>query len=337
MSQLINSQVLLNSRPKGIPQAENFTIATSPVVAPKDGEVLIRNCYLSVEPAMRGWICDAGNYSEPVGINTVMRSLAVGEIIESKDPAYKVGQHVLGMFGWQDYATIPASGIDRVIDTSKLPMSTALGILGINGLAAYFALLEVGLPKAGDTVLVSTAAGSVGSCVAQIAKIKGCKTIGITSSPEKVELCTNEFGYDKAVNYNSPSFAEDLASACTDGVDVYFDNTSGRISDAALTLLNQRARVVICGTASISQWDPIPHGPRVERHMLVKRARMEGFVIFDYADRYHEGVSQLSEWILEGRLHYREEIKHGIEEAPDSIAALYRGDNLGKRLIKLAD
>lgn len=337
MSNATNTQVLLNSRPKGIPQAENFTISECPIIPPKEGQVLIRNHYLSVEPAMRGWICDAGNYSEPVGINTVMRSLAVGEIIESKSPDYHVGQHVLGMFGWQSHTTTDAANIDRVIDTSQLPISTALGILGINGLAAYFALLEVGLPKPGDTVLVSTAAGAVGSCVAQIAKIKGCKTIGITSSSEKIELCINEFGYDQAVSYNSPNFVEELANACADGIDVYFDNTAGRISDAALTLLNQRARVVICGTASISQWSPIPLGPRVERHLLVKRARMEGFVIFDYADRYHEGVKQLSEWILEGRLHYREEIKHGIEEAPDSIAALYRGDNLGKRLIKLAD
>jgi NADPH-dependent curcumin reductase CurA len=206
----------------------------------------------------------------------------------------------------------------------------------LNGLAAYFALLEVGQPKAGETVVVSTAAGAVGSCVGQIAKIKGCRTVGIAGGPEKVRLCLDEFGYDAAIDYKADGLDAALAATCPEGVDVYFDNTAGAISDAVLKQLKLNARVVICGTASIASWDPIPQGPRVERHLLVKRARMQGFLILDYTPRYSEALQALSQWVKAGLIRYRKDILEGIEQAPGSIVGLYRGENHGKRLIRIA-
>lgn len=331
-----NRQVRLKSRPPAIPEAEHFEIVEAPVPEPGDGQMLVRNIYLSVEPAMRGWVSAVRNYSEPVAIGAVMRSYAVGRVEESRHPDFRAGEFVTGQFGWQDYAALDAKAIQRKVSATGLPISTALGVLGLNGLTAYCALLDVGQPHAGDTVVVSTAAGAVGSCVGQIAKIKGCRTIGIAGGPEKVRLCLDEFGYDVAVDYKANGFASSLESACRGGVDIYFDNTAGRISDAVMTHLNIGARVVVCGTASVSSWDPPPLGPRVERHLLTKRARMQGFLAFDHAPRFPAALRDLEEWIRAGRIRYREEILEGIEQAPGAIAGLYRGENLGKRLIRLA-
>ena len=227
------------------------------------------------------------------------------------------------------------TAIQRRIEDDDLPLSAALGVLGLNGLTAYFGLLDAGRPKAGETVVVSTAAGAVGSCVGQIARIEGCRTVGIAGGPTKAALCREAFGFDAAIDYRAPGLDAALAAACPSGIDVYFDNTAGAISDAVLRHLNVGARVVICGTASIASWDPIPLGPRVERHLLVKRARMQGILVFDYADRYAEGLAKLTAWVREGRIRYREDILVGIEQAPDAIAGLDRGDNLGKRLIRI--
>ncbi len=335
MVQRSNRQVRLKSRPSGIPGAEHFEIAEAPVPALSDGQVLVRNVYLSVDPAMRGWVSAVANYSEPVALGAVMRSLAVGRVEESRHGDFKSGDYVTGMFGWQDYAVVDGKTIQRKVETA-LPVSTSLGVLGTNGLTAYFGLLDIGQPKPGDTVVVSTAAGAVGSCVGQIAKIKGCRSVGIAGGPDKVRLCLEEFRFDTAVDYKAAGFESELEKACPAGVDVYFDNTAGRVSDAVMSRLNVGARVVICGTASISSWDPWPQGPRVERHLLVKRARMQGFVIFDYAQRYLEGLRELEAWVRSGQMHYREDILEGIEQAPGSIAGLYRGENLGKRLIRIA-
>jgi NADPH-dependent curcumin reductase CurA len=332
MVQRSNRQVRLKSRPSGIPGAEHFEIAEMPVPALSDGQVLVRNIYLSVDPAMRGWVSAVANYSEPVALGAVMRSLAVGRVEESRHGDFKSGDYVTGMFGWQDYAVVDAETIQRKVEAA-LPVSTSLGVLGTNGLTAYFGLLDIGQPKSGETVVVSTAAGAVGSCVGQIAKIKGCRTVGIAGSRDKVRLCLEEFRFDTAVDYKADGFESALETACPAGVDVYFDNTAGRVSDAVMSRLNVGARVVICGTASLSSWDPWPLGPRVERHLLVKRARMQGFVIFDYAQRYPEGLRELEAWVRSGQIHYREDILEGIEQAPGSIAGLYRGENLGKRLI----
>lgn len=328
-----NRQVVLVSRPTGIAQAENFVVRQADVRDPAPGEILVRNHYLSVEPAMRGWIADTENYAAPVPIGDVMRSLASGEIIASAHEAYQIGDHVSGWFGWQDYACVTA---DKVVQrTSATEMAASLGILGINGVTALLALTLVGQPQTGETVLVSTAAGAVGSAVGQIANILGCRTIGIAGGPEKIRECTELFGYEAAIDYRGEDVGARIGALCPHGIDVYFDNVAGPISDAVYPHLAMRGRVVVCGTAAISQWSPWPHGPRVERHLLVKRARMEGFVIFDHMDRYNQAVTQLRSWIAEGRLTWREDILDGLEACPDALAGLYRGENKGKRLIRL--
>jgi NADPH-dependent curcumin reductase CurA len=336
MEQSINRQVRLKSRPAGIPQAEHFEIVNMPVPDLGDNEVLVRNIYLSVEPAMRGWVSDVANYSEPVPIGAVMRAPAVGRVEASRHSDFSAGEFVTGMFGWQDYAAVEAKVIQRKITETDLPISTSLGVLGLNGLTAYFALQEIGQPKTGETVVVSTAAGAVGSCVGQIAKIKGCRTVGITGGPEKARICRDEFRYDTAIDYKADNLDSALAAACPNGVDVYYDNTAGTISDKVLKHLSVGARVVICGTASIANWEPIPEGPRVERHLLVKRARMQGFLIFDYAEHFTEALRELTQWVRQGLIRYREDILEGIEQAPGSVAGLYRGENFGKRLIRIA-
>jgi NADPH-dependent curcumin reductase CurA len=336
MKARVNRQVRLKSRPSGIPQAEHFEIVTAPAPEPAEGEVLVRSIYLSVDPAMRGWVNAAAGYAEPVPIGAVMRAGAVGRVEESRHPDFQPGDWVAGMFGWQDYVALPGTSIQRKITDTDLPVSTALGVVGLNGLTAYFGLLDIGQPRTGETVVVSTAAGAVGSCVGQIAKIMGCRTVGIAGGPEKVRLCREEYRYDAAIDYKAGHLDAALDAACPDGVDVFFDNTSGAISDAVMQRLRLRARVVICGTASIPSWEPLPQGPRVERQLLVKRARMQGLLILDYAGRYAEARIELARWVRAGLIRYREAILEGIERAPDAIAGLYRGENLGKRLIRIA-
>jgi len=332
-----NRQVRLKSRPSGIPQAEHFEIVTAALPTLGDRQFLVRNAYLSVEPAMRGWVSAVANYSDPVGIGEVMRSFAAGTVIASRHPGFAEGDQVMGMLGWQDYAISDGSNIVRKVKETDLPLSLSLGVLGLNGVTAYFGLLDLGEPRPGDTVVVSTAAGAVGSAVGQIAKLNGCRTVGITGGPQKVKLCTEEFSYDAAIDYKAGNLVEALAATCPRGVDVYYDNTAGAISDAVMAKLALHARVVICGTASVASWDPPPSGPRVERHLLVKRARMMGLIVFDYQHRYEEAIARLAAWVREGKLRYREDIVDGIEHCPGAIAELYRGDNLGKRLIRLPD
>ena len=330
-----NTAVILRSRPSGIAQAENFSIEQMPVAAPEPGQIVVRSAFLSVEPAMRGWIADAGNYSAPVPIGSVMRSLAVGHVVELRSPHFREGDAVAGWFGWQHYATVKTEAVIHRVKETDLPISLSLGVLGINGVTAHLALTLIGEPKVGETVLVSTAAGAVGSAVGQIAKILGCRTVGIAGGRDKVRLCLEEFGYDAALDYRADDLEFGIAKACPEGANVYFDNTAGPISDAAYRHLARGARVVICGTASVSNWSEWPTGPRVERHLLVKRARMQGFIIFDHMDLYEGSVAQLADWVRDGRLRYREDILEGIDACPDALAGLYRGENLGKRLIRL--
>ncbi|MBN8942633.1 MAG: NADP-dependent oxidoreductase [Rhizobiales bacterium] len=335
MSQL-NRQVRLKARPADIPKAEHFEIVENPVPVLADGEILVRNQYLSVEPAMRGWVSAVANYSTPVGIGEVMRAFAAGEVVASRHQGFAEGDKVTGLFGWQDFAVVGAQAVTRKVAEADLPLSLALGVLGLNGVTAYFGLLAVGEPRPGDTVVVSTAAGSVGSAVGQIARLSGCRTVGIAGGAAKVAQCLEQFGFDAAIDYKATDDLDAaIAAACPDGVDVYFDNTAGRISDAVTKHLGLRARVVICGTASVSSWDSWPSGPRVERHLLVKRARIQGFLVFDYQARYEEAVKRLAQWVREGRLTYAEDILDGIDKAPGAIDGLYRGDNRGKRLIRL--
>jgi NADPH-dependent curcumin reductase CurA len=331
-----NRQVLLKSRPAGIPQAENFEIVDAPAPQMADRQFLVRNEFLSVEPAMRGWVSAVANYSTPVGIGEVMRSFTTGTVIASRHPGFAEGDRVMGMLGWQQYAVSDGANITRKVKETDLPLSLSLGVLGLNGITAYFGLLDLGEPKPGDTVVVSTAAGAVGSAVGQIAKLSGCRTVGVTGGAVKSKLCRDAFGYDAVIDYKAGDVSAALKAACAKGVDVYFDNTAGAISDAVYAQLALGARVVICGTALISSWDPWPQGPRIERHILVKRARVSGLLIFDYAHRYEEAIARLADWVRAGKLRYREDISDGIEHCPGAIAELYRGENLGKKLIRLS-
>lgn len=330
-----NRQVRLASRPTGIPQAGHFTLVDAPVPEAGEGELLVRNLFLSVEPAMRGWLADRGNYSSPVEIGDVMRSLAVGRVERSRDPGFREGDLLLGWFGWQEWATVPASGVVRRIEETDLPPSLALGILGLNGVTAWLALDKIGQPRAGETVLVSTAAGAVGSVVGQLAKIAGCRTIGIAGGSDKTRLCLDRFGYDAAIDYKADDLDAAIAAAAPDGIDVYFDNTAGPISDAVLRHLRVGARIVICGTASVASWDPPPTGPRVERHILTKRARMQGFVIFDHMDEFSQTAAKLADLVRAGKLAWEEDVLEGIDQCPGAIARLYEGRNRGKLVVRL--
>jgi NADPH-dependent curcumin reductase len=335
MDPTVNRQVRLARRPVGIPQASDFETVDTPLPMPGPGQVRVRNLWLSVEPAMRGWVNAAANYAEPVPVGAVMRSFAAGRVDMSTDPTLPVGTLVTGLLGWQTHAVADVGAVEPVVHGADLPLSTALGVLGINGVTAHYGLLVLGRPRPGETVVVSTAAGAVGSCVGQLATIHGCRAVGIAGGPVKTQRCLDLFGYDAAVDYKAPGFAAGVAKACSNGVDVYFDNTSGPISDEVMKHLNPGARVVVCGTASVAHWDPVPMGPRVERQLLVKRASMQGFVVFDHPEHRPVAQKDLASWIREGRLRYAEDVLDGIEHAPDAIAGLYRGDNLGKRLIRL--
>ena len=331
----VNRQVILTARPEAIPQAEHFALRNGDIPTPGPGEVLVKNQFLSVDPAMRGWVSAVANYSEPVPLDGVMRSIAVGEVVASNNPKYPEGTLLCGMFGWQDYAIANDDNIWFPHDPAVGPASLSLGILGLNGITAYFGLLEAGRPREGETVVVSTAAGAVGSAVGQIAKIKGCRTVGITSSAEKQEQCRNEFGFDAALSYRSNDLAAALADACPDGIDVYFDNTGGAISDTVYQQLNLKARVVICGTAANATWDPWPQGDRMERHILTKRATVQGILAFDWANEYDRARADLAQWVQAGQLNFREDILDGIEQAPGAIARLYASQNAGKLMIRL--
>lgn len=331
----LNHVIRVAARPTGIPQASDFQVDTETLAPLADGQVRVRNEWLSVEPAMRGWLADTNNYATPIGIGTVMRSLCAGTVIESKAAGFAAGDAVVGWFGWQEYATVEPDRIVRKIVERDIPLSAYLGVLGLNGITAAIALDKVGSPQPGDTVVVSTAAGGVGSCVGQLAKLKGCRTIGLTSSEAKAKACYEDFGYDHVINYKTDDIGEALQRLCPEGVNVYFDNTAGAISDAVLPHLAVGARVVICGTASIAQWNPVPLGPRVERILLTKRARMQGFLLFDHMDVYEHYLAQLAALIRTGQLKYREDITEGLDSALDAIASLYRSENLGKRLIAL--
>ena len=336
-----NREIRLKARPQGAVTRDLFELTETAVPPPGDGEVLIRVHYLSLEPAMRGWISDAPNYRDPVPLGAVMPGFTVGEVVASKHSDYAAGEMVFGRQGWREWALSDGGDIDRKLDPEQAPVTTALHILGLTGITAYLGLTEVGQPKAGETVAVSTAAGAVGSAVGQIAKILGCRTVGLTGVDDKVRLCRDEFGYDEAINYKTTKdLVGALAEACPDGIDVYFDNTGGPISDAVLQCLSERARVVICGTMGIDPGgmtakDETPLGPRPNRQLLVKRARMEGFLVLDHLDRMDAAVAQLAAWLRAGKLSYREDIVEGLAAAPAAMERLLSGQNQGKMLIRV--
>ncbi|WP_083849775.1 NADP-dependent oxidoreductase [Rhodococcus sp. JVH1] len=329
-----NRKAVLASRPLGLPNRGNFRIIDDIVGELGPGQALVENQYLSVDPAMRGWVSDESNYADPVAIGAVMRASAVGRVVSSRSTHLKLGEIVVGRFGWQEYAIVDDMTEVRVVSASY-PPSLALGALGANGVTAWLGFMNIGQPKRGDVVVVSTAAGAVGSLVGQLARLAGCRTIGIVGSDEKADICLNEFGYDVAINYKSDTFLDHLEDACADGVDIYFDNTSGRISDAVMGYLNKNARIIVCGTAAIESWDPLPTGPRIHRQLLTKRARMEGFLLQDHSHEFDSVVDHLTTLVDSGALKYREHVLVGIERAPEALELLLKGGNLGKTIIQV--
>lgn len=331
-----NRRIILKKRATGLPGPENFELVEDDAPSPADGQVLVRNHYVSVDPAMKGWISEAKNYAS-VETGATMRAFGVGEVVESRHPEFRPGDFASGMTGWQDYGiAVESQPFFRKVDPADGPLSTALGIFGISGLTAWFGLLDIGKPKAGETLVVSTAAGAVGSAVGQIGKMKGCRTVGIAGGTEKTRLCTDLYDYDAAIDYKGENdLAAALADACPDGIDIYYDNVGGATLDTVMTMLNLGARIIICGTAATESWSPPPQGMRLERAILVARAKVQGFIIFDYAERFPEALDDLRAWAKSGKLVFREEIVEGLEKAPGALASLYRGANMGRLVVRV--
>ena len=334
MSTLVNHQFKLAKRPVGMVQRSDFEYAQAPVAEPGEGEVLVKILYISLDPAMRGWMNEGKSYVPPVGIGEVMRAGAVGRVITSHDPNIVVGDHVVGVLGVQEYAVAKAKGLTKV-DPKLVPLPVYLGTLGMPGMTAYFGLLEIGQPKAGETVVVSGAAGAVGQVVGQIAKIKGCRVVGIAGGADKCAYLRS-IGFDAAIDYKHEDVKAALKQHCPKGVDVYFDNVGGEILDIVLTQLAMHARIVICG--AISQYNEAKmKGPSNYMSLLVNRAMMKGMVVFDYASRYGEAAREMAGWMATGQLKTREDVVEGLETFPETLLKLFKGENTGKLVLKVAD
>ena len=335
MPRPVNRQWLLARRPVGLVSPDDFRLAESPAPEPADGEALVRNLYLSVDPTQRGWMA-GDTYLPAVKVGEVMRSFAVGEVAESRHPAFKPGQLVQGLFGWQDWAIArPGSPSSPTPVPSGVPVETAMSALGLTGITAYFGLLDVGRPKPGETVVVSGAAGATGSAAAQIAKIAGCRVIGIAGGPGKCAYLTGELGLDGAVDYRAGEIGKRLRELCPKGIDVFFDNVGGPALDAVLGQLALRGRIVLCG--GIAHYnDALPaRGPANYLALVMKRGRMEGFIVLDYLARAGEAVAALSGWLRDGRLKDRVDVVHGLENAPAALLRVFEGKNQGKQLVRL--
>lgn len=332
-----------------MPALDNFKIVDADVPQLDDGEVLVRTLYISVDPYLRGRMREGRSYVPPFEVGQVIESGVVGEVVESRAPEFQPGDIVTGMLGWRLYNVVKAAGLRKVspvrpVNTgtagaspASVPVTTALGVLGMPGLTAYFGLLDIGQPKTGETVVVSGAAGAVGMTVCQIAKIKGCRAIGIAGNDDKNQYLRDKLGVDAAINYKNPGMPQALKEACPNGIDVYFDNVGGEVSDAVLPLLKHGARIVICGQISLYNLDKPDVGPRPQPYLLVNSALMKGFIITEYAARFAEGVTQLAQWLAVGKLKYAESIVEGFENTPQAFIGLFTGDNLGKQIVKVAD
>jgi NADPH-dependent curcumin reductase len=334
--QAVNRQFRLAARPVGVPKRSDWEFVEEPVREPPDGHVLVRAQFLSLDPAMRGWMNDRKSYVRPVGIGEVMRAGGVGRVLISRHPDFREGDAVYGSFGIQEYATLEAAALTK-IDTSIAPAQVYLGALGMPGMTAYFGLLDIGRPQPGQTVVVSGAAGAVGTVVGQIAKIKGCRVVGIAGGPVKCSYLVQELGFDAAIDYKSQDLKGALRQHCPDGVDVYFDNVGGEILNTVLTRLARGARIVLCG--AISQYNATgnPPGPSNYLSLLVNRASMQGMVVFDYTARFPQAMRDLSDWLKQGKLKTREDIVAGIETFPETLLKLFNGENLGKLVLRVAD
>ncbi|WFE14930.1 NADP-dependent oxidoreductase [Bacillus atrophaeus] len=332
-------QIQLARRPQGVPKHEDFRFETISVPEPKQGEVLVKTLYVSVDPYMRGRMQNTKSYVEPFALDEALSGGVIAEVVSDGDGQFKKGDIVIGNLNWQEYSAASESAL-RKIDTSIAPASAYLGILGMTGLTAYFGLMDIGRPKQGETVVVSGAAGAVGSTVGQIAKIKGARVVGIAGSDEKIAYLKDELQFDEAINYKTEDdIQKALADACPDGVDVYFDNVGGPISDSVMNLLNEFARIPVCGAISSynAESEKDDMGPRVQSKLIKTKALMQGFIVSDYSERFPEGAKQLAEWLKDGKLNYEETITEGFDKIPDAFLGLFQGKNKGKQLIKVSE
>ena len=329
-----NRQFRLAARPVGLPKASDWELASEPAPVPGDGQFLVRLSHISLDPAMRGWMNAGRSYIAPVEIGAVMRAFGGGEVVTSNHPGFGIGQKVVGAFGVQEFAVSNGQGVTAV-DTTLRPMPTYLGVLGSTGLTAYFGLIDIGKPREGDVVVVSGAAGAVGTVVGQIAKIKGCRAIGIAGGEAKCSMLVDELRFDAAIDYKREDVRKAIARHCPKGLDIYFDNVGGDVLDAALANLARGARIVVCG--AISQYNATEgiKGPSNYLALLTSRASMTGFVIFDYAERYEEATHEMAQWLNEGKLKSLETVVWGFESFPDALLKLFRGDNTGKLVLAI--
>ena len=332
----LNRQITLAARPQGFPKESDFQLVSAPVGTPGEGECLVQVIYLSVDPYMRGRMRDVESYAPPIELGQLMVGRVVGRVLESRHDGYQEGDVVFGDLGWQEYAVAKGQALVK-IDPQAAPISTALGVLGMPGLTAYFGLLDICRPRSGETVVVSAAAGAVGSIVGQIAKIKGCHVVGVAGSDEKVQYVTQDLDFDAAFNYKVvDDYSAVLRELCPIGIDAYFDGVGGAITDAVIPLLNVKARVAICGQISQYNLETPEMGPRLLWHLIVKRAKLEGFLVLDYAARRKEGLHKLSDWVGSGKIKYRERIAEGIENAPRAFMEMLSGRNIGKQLVRVS-
>ena len=332
----MNKQLILVKRPEGLPDASTWTLKTNPIPTISDGEFLVQQYYVSLDPAMRGWMNDSKSYIEPIAIGDVMRAGSIGKIIKSNHADFNIGDTVTGWGGVQQYA-IGAEKMWYKVDTKLAPMPMYLGTLGMPGMTAYFGILEVGKIKAGDVVLVSAAAGAVGSIVGQIAKLKGCYVVGIAGGKDKCNYLKNELGFDATIDYKSEDIFDAVKETCPKGIDVYFDNVGGEILEAALSRLRMHARVVICG--AISQYNNLEEvkGPKNYMSLLVNRATMQGMIVMDYAPNYGKAAKDMGQWLMEGKLKSKEDIYEGIENFHETFMRLFSGDKKGKLVLKVIE
>ncbi len=336
-----NHQIRLAARPVGLPTDANWQNTTEAVAQPDDGGVLVKTLALSLDPAMRGWMNEGKSYIPPVGLGEVMRAGGVGVVIASKHPKFAVGDHVSAGLGVQEYLLIPADQIRRSglvkIDLALGSLTQWLNVLGMPGMTGYFGLMDVGQPQPGETLVVSGASGAVGQTVGQMAKIKGCRVVGIAGGQAKCDWVVNTLGFDACIDYKNGSVKDGLKQHCPKGVDIYFDNVGGEILDAVLARINRKARIVICGAISQYNATTAVQGPKNYLSLLVNRARMEGIVVFDYADRYHLAVAEMAGYLKDGRMTSREDVVDGLANFPRALTQLFTGENFGKLVLKVAD
>ena len=341
MPNLNSRKVVLASRPKGAPVSDNFRLENVAKPEPKDGEVLLKTIYLSLDPYMRGRMSDAKSYADPVEIDDVMVGGTVAQVEASNNDKFAVGDWVLSYSGWQDYSVSDGKGLMPLGQNPENP-SYALGIMGMPGFTAYMGLLDIGQPKEGDTVVVAAATGPVGATVGQIAKIKGCKAVGVAGGEEKCRYAVETLGFDACIDHKADNFEQQLEEACADGIDVYYENVGGKVFDAVLPLLNTGARVPLCGLVSQYNATELPSGPdrmgMLMGTLLTKRIKMQGFIIFDdYGHRYDEFAQDMMQWIKDGTIHYREQVVEGLENAPQAFIGMLEGENFGKLVVKVND